>query len=105
MIPLDASKGKGFAVMGLGRSGLATAQALMASGARVFAWDDDAARRGAAEASGIPIVKLTNGVWKDIKQLVLSPGIAHTYPEPHPVAKLARKHGVEILGDIELLVG
>ena len=103
MIRLDATQGKGFAVMGLGRSGLATAQALMASGARVFAWDDDAARRGAAEASGIPIVKLTNGVWKDIKQLVLSPGIAHTYPEPHPVAKLARKHGAEILGDIELL--
>ncbi len=103
MIPLDATQGKGFAVMGLGRSGLVTAQALLASGARVYAWDDDAKQREAAAASGVPVVKLTNGVWKDIGQLVLSPGIAHTYPQAHPVAVRARKHGAEILGDIELL--
>jgi len=103
MIPLDASKGKGFAVMGLGRSGLATAQALLASGARVYAWDDDAARREAAAADGVPVVDLANGVWKDVEHLVLSPGIAHTHPRAHAVARLARKHGAEILGDIELL--
>lgn len=103
MIRLDAMQGKGFAVMGLGRSGLAAAQALMAGGARVHAWDDDPARREAAAASGVPIVELTNGAWKDIGHLVLSPGIAHTHPEPHPVARRAREHGAEILGDIELL--
>ena len=89
MIPLDASKGKGFAVMGLGRSGLATAQALLASGARVYAWDDDAARREAAAADGVPVVDLANGVWKDVENLVLSPGIAHTHPRAHAVARLA----------------
>jgi len=103
MIPLDATKGKGIAVMGLGRSGLAAAQALLASGARVYAWDDDAARREAAAASGVPVVELLNGVWEDIEQLVLSPGIAHTHPQAHPVASRAREHGAEILGDIELL--
>ena len=35
--------------------------------------------------------------------LVLSPGIPHTFPEPHPVVARARAAGVEIIGDVELL--
>src|SRR5262249_25499922 len=35
--------------------------------------------------------------------LVLSPGIPHTHPAPHPVAAAARRAGLEIIGDIELL--
>jgi UDP-N-acetylmuramoylalanine--D-glutamate ligase len=35
--------------------------------------------------------------------LVLSPGIPHTYPMPHPVVTRARDAGAEIIGDIELL--
>jgi UDP-N-acetylmuramoylalanine--D-glutamate ligase len=34
---------------------------------------------------------------------VLSPGIPHTYPTPHPIAALARNASIEIIGDIELL--
>lgn len=103
MIRIPSTSGKTIAVMGLGKSGLSTARALLASGARVHAWDDSSERRAEAEAAGIPVTSLTNGLWNDIDSLVLSPGIPHTFPEPHPVAARARAQGTEIVGDIELL--
>ena len=45
MITARAFAGKHYAVLGLARSGLATVEALLASGARVTAWDDDAGAR------------------------------------------------------------
>ena len=91
------------AVMGLGKSGLATAEALRAAGAEVLAWDDSEAKRAEARARGFEPVDLTTCDWKELTTLVLSPGIPHTHPRPHPVAALAKKHKVEIVGDIELL--
>ena len=91
------------AVLGLGKSGLAAARALMASGAEVWAWDDSEDVRARAREQGIPIVDLTSCNWRELTTLVLSPGIPHSFPEPHPVASLARQHNVEIIGDIELL--
>ena len=103
MIPIKNVSGKKIAVMGLGRSGLCTAQALQRAGARVCAWDDSAAGRAAAEAAGVALIPLAEEDWTDIAALVLSPGIPHTHPAPHPVAAAARAEGVEIIGDIELL--
>jgi UDP-N-acetylmuramoylalanine--D-glutamate ligase len=91
------------AVMGLGKSGLATAEALRSSGAKVWAWDDSEARRNEAKALGFAPVDLTRCDWKELRSLVLSPGIPHNFPKPHPVATLAKQHKVEIIGDIELL--
>jgi len=91
------------AVMGLGKSGLATAEALRAAGAEVWAWDDSEARRAEAKAKGFEPVDLMTCDWKELTTLVLSPGIPHTHPKPHPVAALAKQHKVEIIGDIELL--
>ena len=45
MITAKAFAGKHYAVLGLARSGLATVEALLASGARVTAWDDDEGAR------------------------------------------------------------
>ncbi|MCC7049279.1 MAG: UDP-N-acetylmuramoyl-L-alanine--D-glutamate ligase [Alphaproteobacteria bacterium] len=103
MIGCPHMAGQAVAVMGLGKSGLPTARALMASGARVSAWDDDAARREEAKAAGIPVVDLRNCDWSRLATLVLSPGIPHTDPKPHAVAAQARAAGVPIIGDIELL--
>ena len=103
MIPLADVKGRKVAVMGLGKSGLATAEALRAAGADVWAWDDGDKARAAAEAHGFAPVDLVRCRWGEVASLVLSPGIPHTYPKPHPVAALAKTHGVEIIGDIELL--
>ncbi len=103
MIPLSSFAGRKVAVMGLGKSGLAAAEALRASGAEVWAWDDSESGRANARARRFEPVDLQACRWDGVASLVLSPGIPHTHPKPHPVAALARAHGVEIIGDIELL--
>ncbi len=93
--------GKIVALLGLGRTGMATAAALRDSGATVWAWDDAETARAAAPAD---IIKdLTQADWSRPDMLVMSPGIPHTHPAPHPVAALAKKAGKKLVGDIELL--
>lgn len=107
MIDLSAHKDKTIAVMGLGKSGLATARALCEAGADVRAWDDSEPARKAARDAGIPIADpaaFTAADWAATAFLVLSPGIPHTHPAPHPAAAAARDAGTEIIGDVELLV-
>jgi UDP-N-acetylmuramoylalanine--D-glutamate ligase len=95
--------GRTYAVFGLARSGMAAAKALAANGARVWAWDDNTSAHGKAAAAGIPLVDLYHCDWAEISELMLSPGIPHTYPKPHPVAALAKQHDCAIIGDMELL--
>lgn len=102
MIPISVFAGKHVAIFGLGRSGLAAGQALMAGGAIVRAWDDVAKSVDKAELEGLTIDDLYEADWSEISALVLSPGIPLTHPEPHPIVKLAMDAGVEIIGDIEL---
>lgn len=90
------------AVLGLARSGLAAAETLKASGAEVWAWDDDPAKRARAESKGIACRDLDTDL-AGILGLVISPGIPHTHPKPHPVAARAKAAGVPLLSDIELL--
>ncbi|RDD61289.1 UDP-N-acetylmuramoyl-L-alanine--D-glutamate ligase [Ferruginivarius sediminum] len=103
MIPLSFMNGLVVAVLGLGRSGKSAAKALMASEAEVWAWDDNEDRRAEARAEGIPLVDLNNIDWREPVSLILSPGIPHERPQPHPIAAKAREAGCEIIGDIELL--
>ncbi len=103
MIEVASFRTERVAVLGLARSGLAAAQALQLGGARVMAWDDAPARRAAAAAARIPLVDLATADLAGVRALVLSPGIPHTYPAPHPVAARAREGGIDIIGDIELL--
>jgi UDP-N-acetylmuramoylalanine--D-glutamate ligase len=97
------SGGGPVAVLGLGKSGLATARALAASGVEIAAWDDSATGRAAAAADGIPLVDLADADLGEMQFLVLSPGIPHHFPEPHPIAAKAEAEGCAIIGDIELL--
>ncbi|QJU57827.1 UDP-N-acetylmuramoyl-L-alanine--D-glutamate ligase [Sphingomonas sp. AP4-R1] len=53
MITSPAFAGKRYAVLGLARSGVATVEALLASGARVTAWDADEAKRNALQAPSL----------------------------------------------------
>ena len=103
MIDVYPFAGLPVAVMGLGKSGLVAARALASSGAEVWAWDDSEDRRTHARAEGVNLVDLYACNWHELTTLVISPGIPHTHPKPHPVAALARKNGVEIVCDIELL--
>ncbi len=103
MIDVFAFSGLPVAVFGLGRSGLSAAQALKESGAEVWAWDDNEMSRKRADEEGVPLVDLNTCDWKELTSLILSPGIAHTFPTPHPIVEMARKANVEIICDVELL--
>ncbi len=103
MIDLSFFAGLPVAVLGLGKSGLAAARALQAAGAEVWAWDDNEDARAKAREAGVPLVDLNQANWMEVTSLILSPGIPHSFPQPHPVVAAARQSNVEIIGDIELL--
>ena len=103
MIEVESFKGDTVAVMGLARSGLAAAEALIAGGAQVLAWDDSPGRRDTAQKRGLKLADLTETEFTGVKALILSPGIPHAFPKPNPVAAAAKRAGTPIIGDIELL--
>lgn len=97
MITAKAWSGKHYAVYGLARSGQATVHALVASGARVTAWDEKAEAR--AQVEGAELLDLATADLSQFDSLVVSPGVPLN---THPLAKRARDAGLEIIGDIEL---
>jgi len=115
VITARAFAGKHYAIYGLARSGLATAEALLASGARVTAWDDrllpgegrgpdgrEAAVPNALDPGlrrGTEIANLNATDLSQFDSLVVTPGLPLNR---HPIAQRARDAGVEIIGDIEL---
>jgi len=103
VIDLSFFAGLPVAVLGLGKSGLAAARALHASGAEVWAWDDNEDQRAKAREAEVPLVDLNQVNWQEVTSLILSPGIPQSFPQPHPIVATAKKHNVEIIGDIELL--
>ncbi len=98
MITSSAFSGKRYAVLGLARSGLAAAEALLASGAQVTAWDrQDVARdklAGRAILADPLEIDLTG-----FDGVVVSPGVPIN---THPIADRAAKFGVPLIGDVEL---
>ncbi|QFG36993.1 UDP-N-acetylmuramoylalanine--D-glutamate ligase [Paracoccus pantotrophus] len=103
MIPVQGVENQTIAVLGLGRSGRATAAALAAGGAHVVAWDDGVDTREQAQADGLRLLDLTRDQnWDGIAALIASPGIPHLYPKPHPVIATAYALGVPVDNDIGL---
>jgi UDP-N-acetylmuramoylalanine--D-glutamate ligase len=98
--PAHIFAGSRFAVVGLGRNGLPAARALRAMGADVTVWDDSETARVQAAAEGFVVA---DPEMAGLTALVLSPGIPHLLPQPHPAATRARAAGVPILSDAELL--
>ncbi len=97
--PANLFAGRRHAVVGLGRNGLPVARALLAMGADVAVWDD---RPDARASAGLPLHDPALGL-AGFDALVLSPGIPHRLPAPHPAAVAARAAGIPILSDAELL--
>ena len=130
MITSGAFSGKHYAVLGLARSGLATVEALLASGARVTAWDSNEATRakilaelvsgggGASAPDGStppPSFGRSPSPSKLGEDLTLADplaidltGFAGVVVSPgvplnkHPIAAHAASFGVPVIGDIEL---
>ena len=103
MIPVQGFAGQKVAVLGLGRSGLATARALLAGGAEPLLWDDSPEARAKAEAEGFTCTDLTrHSAFDGVACLVTSPGIPHLYPNPNKVIARALELGVPVDNDIGL---
>lgn len=103
MIPVQGVSGKTIAVLGLGRSGLATVTALQAGGAEVIVWDDSPAAADKADDAGATLRDLTKqGAFEGIDALITSPGIPHLYPQPHPAIARALTEGCPVDNDIGL---
>ena len=95
--------GKTIAILGLGRTGLASCHALLKAGAQCVVYDDHA-----------PLENIPQGAvarapddwdWGALDALITSPGIPTTYPEPHPAIASARQNNVPIMSDIALAMG
>jgi UDP-N-acetylmuramoylalanine--D-glutamate ligase len=123
VITARAFAGKHYAIYGLARSGIATVQALLASGAKVTGWDaklapspqrgeggGEGAQRQNSDAEhphpalslqgeGLIIADLDTADRSQFDSLVVTPGLPLNR---HPIAQRAREAGVEIIGDIEL---
>jgi len=93
-----AFSGKRYAVLGLARSGLAAAEALLASGARVTAWDRQDVARAALDGRALLADPLEIDL-AGFDGVVVSPGVPLN---THPIADRARSFGVPVIGDIEL---
>lgn len=91
--------GKRVGILGLGRSGLAAAASLLAAGAKIYGADD-------SHPTQIPdggiLANWADWPWDGLDLMVISPGIPHHHPEPHPAAKLAMDHGVPVVSEIEI---
>lgn len=107
MIKVELYKNQKVAVFGLGRSGNGSVRALSDGGAEVLAWDDNESSRTALVKENYANVKISDPKtynWKEIKALILSPGVPLTHPEPHYIVNLAKSGNCPIICDIELLV-
>jgi len=91
-------KGKRYAVLGLARSGAAAAEALLASGAEVIAWDRQPHAREPFEGR----CRLIDPLELDLTGfagVVVSPGVPLN---SHPIGPHVWQYGLPVIGDIEL---
>jgi UDP-N-acetylmuramoylalanine--D-glutamate ligase len=96
------TKLENIAVLGLGRAGLAAARLALDAGLSVVCFDDQM-----SSCESLPetcFVPPQGWDWAQLDALVISPGIPHEFPFPHPVAEQARKAGLPLICDIELAI-
>lgn len=104
MIALRSLRGERIGVLGLGRSGLATARALRAGGAEPVLWDDAPAPRAQAESEGFTVRPLQGEGLHGMARMIVAPGVPHLYPDPHPAIVAAMAAGVPLDNDIGLFL-
>jgi len=98
VITSPAFAGQRFAVLGLARSGAAAAEALLASGAEVIAWDRQPHARAPFEGR----CRLIDPLELDLTGfagVVVSPGVPLN---THPIGPHTWQYGLPVIGDIEL---
>ena len=98
MITSPVFAGKRYAILGLARSGMATLDALHASGAELLAWDNQVHLRNEAEDKA-DIGDLLAADLDGFDAIIVSPGVPLN---SHPISQKAKDSNVPIIGDIEL---
>ena len=83
-------------ILGMGRSGLAVKQRAEQLGITSYCWDDRQTEFHAHPPQ--------DWSWPDLDALVISPGIPHHHPKPHPVAQMAIDHQLAIISEIEFSI-
>ncbi len=102
MILIPDVKRKKYGVFGLGVSGVATCEALAASGAQVFSFDENRQARDKVADTEYRCEHPKNWPWKELDAVIVSPGIPLTHPKPHAIVRKAKMEKVEVIGDTEL---
>lgn len=103
MITVPSFSQKVVAILGLGKTGLSSAQALSKGGAKILCWDDSLQVRQEAGLAHLPLHDLQLVNWNLIDTLILSPGIPYQGSNVHPVVLQALRASVPVICDIELL--
>jgi UDP-N-acetylmuramoylalanine--D-glutamate ligase len=95
---MTATSSKTYLILGLARSGQSAMVYLKKQGHKVLCVDDNLEKsrqfQGLEDLNAIPFHRLT--------ALVQSPGVAFSFPAPHPVTREAKRLGVPIMTDINL---
>lgn len=104
MITPSSLKNNNIAVIGLGKAGISTINALHRANAQIYAWDDnESSRNKLINLDNVHLQSPEKMPWEEISLLVMSPGIPLTHPKPHIAVELAKKYQCKIICDIELL--
>jgi UDP-N-acetylmuramoylalanine--D-glutamate ligase len=95
---LSRLKDQTFLIVGLGKTGLAIADQLHKNSIPFYVFDDNPSLLNEAQNYRI----FSSADWPDIDELLLSPGIPHHFPKPHPLALEAQKRSVPIICDVDI---
>ncbi len=103
MLNLENLKKKKVGILGLGKTGLSVLRAMVQAGALLTCWDDKKENRVGPGLVSVNVKDLNNkNLLRELDLLVISPGIPHLYPKPHPVVSLAYELNIRVDNDIGL---
>jgi len=85
------------AILGMGRSGQAVLDACIEDGISVNVFDDN----GATPRTKAYFRDFNDWDMDGLEAMVISPGIPHSHPAPHPAAKRCIEAGVPIISEVE----
>ncbi|MDX1949722.1 MAG: UDP-N-acetylmuramoyl-L-alanine--D-glutamate ligase [Rickettsiales bacterium] len=92
---------KKIAIVGLGKSGLASAEYFQKKNIPILLYDDN---KNTKTPDYLPnITDYKNWNFDEISEILFSPGIPVELPKPHPIAEIAKQKNIPIISDIEVL--
>ncbi len=103
MITSKNFQNKTYYVFGLSRTGKGAVKCLHASGAKVYAWDDNLENVESIHGSHAECIAPEKMDWSKVDYLVLSPGVPIIGENANQVVKFAKETSIEIISDLDLL--